>query len=89
MPTQVQEGYLPRFSIHALASHQAIGVVTFARGRVVGMSSSDIHDAKNSAVSKYPQGWARIIMALQNENNAKNELPGQKINNLRNPLRLI
>jgi hypothetical protein len=38
-----------------LASHQAIGVITFARGRVVGMSSTDIHDAKNSAVWKNPQ----------------------------------
>jgi hypothetical protein len=53
--SQTQEGHLPRFSIHALASHQAIGVVTFARGGVVGMSSTDRQNAKNSAVWENPQ----------------------------------
>ena len=53
------------------------------------MSSTDIHDAKNSAVWKNPQEGGLTIMALQNENNAKSELPKPKINNLHKALSLI
>ena len=41
----LSEGRLARFPIHTLAGHQAVGVIAFARGRVVGMGSTDIHDA--------------------------------------------
>jgi hypothetical protein len=53
------------------------------------MSSTDIHDAKNSAVWKNPQGVYDNIVALQNENNPKNELAISKINNLHKPFSLI
>ena len=52
VPAQIQEGHLTRFAIHALASYQAIGVITFARGRVIGMSSTDVHDAKIAQFEK-------------------------------------